>query len=71
MNGNGTELEQAGLTHRTSVALQSKYKAPSQNRGCPYHSSHLSINTDILCWSQMCPSERIDSGLCDATDLPL
>ena len=70
-NRTGTSWSHTSNFVPERMAVQSKDKTPPQNRVDPtilqsfsLTHRHLSINTDIFCQSQMCPSERIDRSLC-------
>ena len=70
-NRTGTSWSHTSIFVPKRMAVQSKDKPPLQNRVDPtilqlfsLTHRHLSINTDIFCQSQMCPSERIDCSLC-------
>ena len=70
-NRTGTSWSHASNFVPERMAVQSKDKTPPQNRVAPtilqlfsLTHRHLSINTDIFCQSQICPSERIDCSLC-------
>ena len=70
-NKTGTSWSHTSIFVPERMAVQSKDKPPPQNRVDPtilqlfsLTLRHLSINTDIFCQSQMCPSERIDCSLC-------
>ena len=70
-NRTGTSWSHTSIFVPERMAVQSKDKPPPQNRVDPtilqsfsLTHRHLSINTDIFCQSQMCPSDRTDCSLC-------